>query len=374
MEESKHGAIPRVANGLGTASPDAQLPKGFADNLDLLWCTGCNGDLEVIRDGLRCLGCGHRFARDGRIPLLFWPNEGRPDNDVTEIVKSFYEENPFPNYDGHDSADTLREKARRGLYAQLLDDQIPPYAKVLEVGCGTGQLSNFLACCSTRTIFGADMCLNSLRLGDNFRHANSLDNLGFCQMNLFKPVFRTGAFDVVICSGVLHHTSDPFGGFKSISRLVKPGGIIMIGLYNTYGRALTDFRRFLFNTFGEGLTFIDSRLRDKSVDEARRRTWFMDQYKHPHESKHTYGEVLRWFEGNGFRFLNSVPKSRGGRLTLNERLFEPHSRGSRLDRFMVQSSMVIKGAREGGLFIMIGRRQPSEEKKWDGKFTSSASG
>ena len=31
-----------------------------------------------------------------------------------------------------------------------------------------GYLSNFLACCSTRTIFGADMRLNSLRLGDNF--------------------------------------------------------------------------------------------------------------------------------------------------------------------------------------------------------------
>jgi SAM-dependent methyltransferase len=355
MAEPKHVAEPGIAGGLRTAHQSAPLPKAFADNLELLWCPGCSGDLTT--DGLKCLGCGHQFALDGRIPLLFWPNEGRPDGDVTEIVKSFYEENPFPNYDDHESADTLREKARKGIYAKLLDDQIPPYARVLEVGCGTGQLSNFLACCSTRIMFGADMCLNSLRLGDNFRHANGLNNLGFCQMNLFKPAFRTGAFDVVICNGVLHHTSDPFGGFKSISRLVKPGGIIIIGLYNKYGRLLTDIRRFLIKTLGEGFTFLDSRLRDKSLGDTRRRTWFMDQYKHPHESEHSYGDVLEWFDRAGFRFLNSVPKSCGGELTLNERLFEPHFRGSRFDRFLVQSAMVIKGAREGGLFVMIGRQE-----------------
>jgi SAM-dependent methyltransferase len=366
MEESKRATETGTADRLQTPPQAAALPRAFADNLHLLWCPGCNGDLGAAANALKCDGCGHQFELDRRIPLMFWPNEGRmPDGDVTDIVKAFYEENPFPNYDGHDSAETLRQKARRGVYAALLDDQIPPYARVLEVGCGTGQLSNFLACCSTRTIFGADMCLNSLRLGDNFRHANGLNNLGFCQMNLFRPVFRPESFDAVISNGVLHHTSDPFGGFRSISRLVKPGGVIMIGLYNTYGRLLTDVRRYLFNTFGEGLTFFDSRLRDKSLDETRRRTWFMDQYKHPHESKHTYGEVLDWFEQTGFRFLNSVPKVSGGQLTQNERLFEPHSRGSSFKRFMVQSGMIIKGAREGGLFIMIGRRQPDPATRKD---------
>ena len=49
---------------------------------------------------------------------------GRRD-DVTTTVKSFYEETPFPNYDDFDNVGWLVEKARKGVFAKLLDDQIP---------------------------------------------------------------------------------------------------------------------------------------------------------------------------------------------------------------------------------------------------------
>ena len=94
-----------------------------------------------------------------------------PSGDVTGVVKAFYEENPFPNYDDVESSFTLREKARKGIFAQLLDDNVSLTAKVLEVGCGTGQLSNFLGECTTRTVIGADLCLNSLRLAQEFQAA-----------------------------------------------------------------------------------------------------------------------------------------------------------------------------------------------------------
>jgi len=45
----------------------------------------------------------------------------------------------FPNYDDLDSVGSLIEKARRGVFAKLLDDQIPFGAHVIECGCGTGQ-------------------------------------------------------------------------------------------------------------------------------------------------------------------------------------------------------------------------------------------
>jgi 2-polyprenyl-3-methyl-5-hydroxy-6-metoxy-1,4-benzoquinol methylase len=108
----------------------------------------------------------------------------------------------------------------------------------------------------------------------------------FLQMNLFRPAFRKASFDLVICNRVLHHTGDPARGFRSLARLIKPGGHIIIGLYNRIGRLTTDLRRFLLNKFGDSLRCLDAHMRDKSLNESRKRAWFMDQYKHPHESKH----------------------------------------------------------------------------------------
>ena len=49
----------------------------------------------------------------------------------------------------------------------------------------------------------------------------------------------------------------------------------------------------------------------------------MDQYRHPHESKHSVDEVLGWFDRNDVEFLNAVPKVRWqDRFTQDERLFE----------------------------------------------------
>ena len=64
--------------------------------------------------------------------------------DVTERIKEFYEETPFPNYDDFDSAASLIDKAKRGVFARLLDEQIPFGTRILEAGCGTGQLSNLV--------------------------------------------------------------------------------------------------------------------------------------------------------------------------------------------------------------------------------------
>ena len=120
-------------------------------------------------------------------------------------------------------------------------------------------------------------------------------------MNLFKPVFKEETFDVVICNGVLHHTSDPLLGFESISKLVKKGGYIIIGLYNKYGRIFTDIRRSVFTISNENFKSLDSRVRD-DISDKKKHTWYMDQYKNPHESKHTVDEVLSWFENNGFEY------------------------------------------------------------------------
>ncbi len=318
----------------------------------------CGSELEPRGDAMTCSSCRRAFRVTDDIPELFWPHEGIHDpRDVTEIVRAFYEETPFPNYDDHDTLSSLIEKSRRGLYARRLDETIPYNSNVLEVGCGTGQLSNFLGI-SCRRVIGTDICMNSLELGEAFRKQHGLARVRFVQMNLFRPVFKPEQFDVVLCNGVLHHTAEPVGGFRALVPLVKPGGYMVMGLYNRYGRLFTDARRGLFRLTGGRARWIDPILRGGEGSADKRRAWFADQYRHPHESKHTFDEVLGWFDDAGLDFVRGVPAMRREDDGLEgESLFEPQPRGTGLDRAIAQAAEILApGQREGGFFVMIGRK------------------
>lgn len=69
---------------------------------------------------------GRRYAPQNGIPSFFVPNEwSKEQEDVTDIVKAFYEETPFPNYDDLDDRRSLKQKASAGTFGKLLDDQLP---------------------------------------------------------------------------------------------------------------------------------------------------------------------------------------------------------------------------------------------------------
>ena len=55
--------------------------------------------VEVVEGGLRCRQTGEVYPLIDGIPSLFNSIEGE-GNSVTSRVKSFYEENPFPSYEG----------------------------------------------------------------------------------------------------------------------------------------------------------------------------------------------------------------------------------------------------------------------------------
>ncbi len=342
----------------GTAAGSAAAPAlaHLEAHLGLFRCPACAGPLTPVGEAIACRSCGARFCSESGIPLLFSPDTPPvASSDVTDRVRSFYEENPFPNYDGIEDVGSLIQKANAGQFARWLNEEIPYNVDVLEVGCGTGQLSNFLGV-AQRTVFGTDMTLASLRLAERFRRDNGLGRVGFYQMNLFRPPFAPESFDVVICNGVLHHTGDPHRGFETIARLVKPGGHVLVGLYNRYGRVLTHLRRLVFRATGDRIKFLDPRWRRTEIGIEKRRTWYLDQYRNPHESSHTYGEVLDWFSSAGFTFVSSLPRiTDGPEPTEQGRLFRPRPAGKPLDRALVQGRLLLSG-REGGFFVMIGRK------------------
>jgi SAM-dependent methyltransferase len=340
----------------------AQVVPHHLRFLHLLRCPNCGGELQTAEEGLRCKeesrnGCPTFPIVDG-VPRMFLDNDWNGSRkDVTRTVQDFYMKAPFPNYDDTDTVSALIQKSRTGLFARLLDEQIPINGKVLEVGCGTGQLSNFLGI-AQRDVFGADMTLNSLALAEAFRRANNLTNTGFYQMNLFRPIFAPETFDLVICNGVLMVTTDDFLGFQRISSLVKKGGYVIIGLYNTYGRLATDLRRLIFRITGKRFLWLDPYLRERGGKlDAKTDAWFADQYLHPHEGKHTIGQLLHWFDAEGFEFVNSIPKPRFLEPVANdEKLFARNERPDLINRAAIQAHLILTGSREGGFFTLIGQR------------------
>jgi uncharacterized protein YbaR (Trm112 family) len=271
-------------------SPPVQTrPRGVAQTrlLELLCCGRCGGPLEPAEAALACRACIQSYPVTDGVPQLFVPNEWASGKlDVTDIVEEFYEQTPFPNHDDLDSRESLQSKARLGVFARLLDEQIPPGALVLEAGCGTGQLTNFLGMNWRRRVIGTDLCMNSLRLGKGFCDSFAIVNADFLQMNPFRPPF------------------------SDASRL---------------GRLPTLWQRRLLDVFGDRMAALDSRLRGDALNTGRWAAWFRDQYKHPHESKHAMGEVVRWFKASHVEFVSSIPSIGDVDFADDEQLFEQHS-------------------------------------------------
>jgi len=68
--------------------------------------------------------------------------------------------------------------------------------------------------------------------------------------------------------------------------------------------------------------------------------------------------VLAWFDQFAVEFINSIQKAVVRESSSSdEKLFEPNRQGKGVDRCWVQVRMLLEGSREGGLFVMIGRKK-----------------
>jgi SAM-dependent methyltransferase len=311
----------------------------------LLACPACRGALDPH---WRCDGCGLAFEEADGVPALRLAGDRR-----TETVRDFYTETPFPNYPPEASLSWLRARASHSEFAQKLDAAIPPDARIVEVGCGTGQVSLFLAR-GERQVIGADLTRASLRLAADAARRFGIEGVSFVETDLTRPALRDGAFDVVYCSGVLHHTPDPRASFARIARLARPSGMIVLGLYNTVARLPLRMRRVVARITGERWIPFDPVLRDRAAEPDRRAAWLRDQYRHPEEHRHSLREVRRWFGENGVEFVRSYPPvldSEGAPASL----FEPEEDDWILGDWLTQLGWMGSLSQEGGLFVTVGR-------------------
>jgi SAM-dependent methyltransferase len=275
----------------------------------------------------------------------------------TETVRRFYSEAPFPSYGARDTLATLRLRAERSPLARLLDEAIPDDARVLDLGCGTGQMTIFLAN-GKRLVVGADLTRASLALAADAARRFDVERAFFVETDLRRPGLAEGRFDVVLSLGVLHHTPDPRAAFASLARLARPGGVIVVGLYNAFARLPHRLRRLLARATGMRLVPWDPVLSRRQAEPARRAAWLRDQYLHPEEHRHTLGEVQDWFRENEVEYLRSYPSALlDDAAPQGDELFSKAEDNWWPEGILAQLGWMRTLGAEGGLFIVIGRRR-----------------
>ena len=167
-----------------------------------------------------------------------------------------------------------------------------------------------------------------------------------------KTTLTASAVVVVICSGVLHHTPDPRASFAAVARLVRPGGVIVIGLYNLYARLPLLARRALARLTGFRFIPGDPVLHARRAEPARQEAWLRDQYQHVEEHLHTLGEVRRWFAANDIEYLRAVPSALLDGEELD--LFTQSCDDWGIEGFLAQLGWMRTAGPEGGLFVVTG--------------------
>ena len=275
----------------------------------------------------------------------------------TKKVTEFYKTTPFPNYKDDDNKQTILEKGNKNILAKQFKKFIGYKKKILEVGCGTGQLSIFFSINTNNEIIGLDPTIESLKLARNFADNNKLTNVEFVNA-IFDDVLVDNYFDFIWCNGVLHHTKDPKLAFETLSKSLKNNGYILLGLYNKIGRIRTILRKYISKIFGiKFLEVFDPTLKNLKISNEERKSWIKDQYFHPIESLHTLDEVLEWFEKNNVEYINSIPSCDFEFSQNYNELFKKKSKGTFYSRIVNQLSMIFnKLGSDGGLFIVIGKK------------------
>ena len=155
-------------------------------------------------------------------------------------IRDFYTRHPYPPaVDNLDRArDEWRDQTRHRADYHLLwpDRPYRPDLDILVAGCGTWQAAKYAACRPDARIVGIDISPTSLVETERLRHKYQLSNLETRLMPVEGAGELERQFDLIVCTGVLHHLADPDAGLRALRSVLKPGGVIYLMVYAPYGR------------------------------------------------------------------------------------------------------------------------------------------
>lgn len=111
----------------------------------------------------------------------------------------------------------------------------PPFSgTVLDAGAGEGiDLASVGLTPGCRAV-GVELSNGGIRA--TAARISGVPRARLVQGNLLSMPFRSNAFDHAYSYGVVHHTVDPQGAMREIVRTVKPGGNVLIYVYEDFER------------------------------------------------------------------------------------------------------------------------------------------
>ncbi|MCH8221727.1 MAG: class I SAM-dependent methyltransferase, partial [Proteobacteria bacterium] len=163
------------------------------------------------------------------------------DADVSRKVRRKYEDNPYPLWqtasreNGKDFVSQIRS------VFPLLDPAglaKPARPEILIAGCGTGRHAIETAAKYTDSeVLAVDLSRASLAYAQQMSRRLGQDNIDYLQADILHLAALDRKFDLIECSGVLHHMADPLAGWRVLVGLLRDDGLMRIGLYSEAGRA-----------------------------------------------------------------------------------------------------------------------------------------
>ena len=107
--------------------------------------------------------------------------------------------------------------------------------RFLDIGCGGGLLTNYLAEKGLTSIEGVDLSQGSL---DQAKQADATGKVIYRQANALCLPHKDASFDAVAAMDILEHVEHPDELIREASRVLRPGGLFF---FHTFNRTLASW-------------------------------------------------------------------------------------------------------------------------------------
>jgi 2-polyprenyl-3-methyl-5-hydroxy-6-metoxy-1,4-benzoquinol methylase len=181
-------------------------------------------------------------------------------DEVSLAVQQMYEENPYPRYKHADHTHSLFAKPTAEFISLETTVANPPFfnelstpnssPKILIAGCGTGNQIINASRYKNAQITAIDISTNSLAYAARKVQETNMRNVHLQQIDILNSNQLQDIYDVIECSGVLHHMQTPAEGLAALNSKLKPGGYFKVGLYSKVARQKISAARKLIENLG----------------------------------------------------------------------------------------------------------------------------